>query len=181
MCIVLHLAWLRCGHCRRTFYRPASFGRHLQASSVCKQQILTLPSKKTRNRPSINVRCQVLRDLIKLERDNTPCAQRTVRCMYPQFSKSQISKWSSNRQELFRWQLLGHGSKRNVLRVTKAHYQRETDILYMRFVFRRNILGLKTSDKWLMMHMKKVLAEHMPLDWYKFTSSNGWLYNFKAI
>jgi hypothetical protein len=53
------------------------------------------------------------------------------------------------------------------------------NVLYMRFCWRRDVEGLKTTDLWLRLEFAEVLLEYKPNDWSLAKCSVGWLGGFK--
>ena len=99
--------------------------------------------------------------------------------MYPRFSASQISKWYADKDNILATQKLGYGGCRNVLKTSRVHYPEQETELYLRFVYRRKHLGLKTTDLWLQLVMQELLTAHKPTGYEHFKYSNGWVSGFK--
>ena len=49
----------------------------------------------------------------------------------------------------------------------------------MRFLYRRQVLGLKTGDDWIILEMKEILSHFKPPFWEDFVGEGGWVVNFK--
>ena len=168
---------LQCPECKRSFELAMHLGVHLKKSLGCRQYVEV--KKQTRQRPTISKKCEVLGELLRLEKQGVPLAQTVVCAMFPGIGKKNISMWRQNRFKLFAALSQGIGSRRTIRNSTRVRFPSEEEKLYMNFVYRRQILGLKTTDIWLKLEMASLLSLYIPGDWYKFKCSNGWVIGFK--
>jgi hypothetical protein len=135
--------------------------------------------KKHRTRRTIDFKCQILTDLVKLELKGIPHAQTVLIKLHTGISRSDISKWKLAREALFDAQRAGAGQKRYLQKKTRAWHSKEEDELYVRFIYRREIQGLKTTDSQLVDMMQEILEEFKPQGYANFKCSPGWLSGFK--
>jgi hypothetical protein len=124
-------------------------------------------------------KCAILDDLRKLEDAGVPFPQKSLRSKHPKYSKQTISDWSRDRDRYYREVAKGRGHARHIQSGSRAHFPPEENVLYMRFVWRRQIEGFKTGDLWLRLEMADLLAASRPVGWTKFACSPGWLWLFK--
>ena len=175
---------LTCSGCGACLVNELLFGLHLSTNKSCAaaEASATLErekSKKHRIRRTIDFKCQILSDLVKLERRGIPHAQTVLLKFHTGVSSSDVSRWQLARTTLFHAQRAGHGQKRYMLGKTRVWYSREEDEVYVRFIYRREVQGLKTGDNDLVLMMHDTLVEFQPPGWKNFKCSPGWLSKFK--
>lgn len=153
-------------------------GKHFKGSKGCQPQEPEV-KRRTRCRLTVSKKCEVLSELLHLEKKGVPLAQSVVCAMFPGIGKKNVSLWRKNRFKLFAAMSQGKGSHRTLREGTRVWFPKEEAALYMNFAYRRQILGLKTTDFWLKVEMTALLAYFLPGDWYRFKCSNGWVTGFK--
>jgi hypothetical protein len=172
-----------CKECGKKFRRAVDFGGHIKRypSHYWPPEIAPLAGKpvQTRNFRTHRHKCKVLDDLKRLEDAGDPTPQTTVRVWHPGHSKHNISKWSQQRAIYYREVRDGRGDKRQIRTQSRVHFPLLENVLYLRFCWRRNVLGLKTMDLWVRLEMADILAQYQPNGWSVFRCSMGWLDNFK--
>ncbi len=101
-------------------------------------------------------------------------------CICCNRTKKNISDWSLDRVRLLRARA-EHISDlaRSVQEKSRVLYPEAEDRCFMNFYIRRNKIGLKTGDRWLMYEMLDILAVLKPKGWQTFCASFGWLNGFK--
>lgn len=62
--------------------------------------------------------------------------------------------------------------------MANGKFQECGDELYMRFIFRRKLLGIPVDGYWLRSQMLSIVAEKQPPEWKKFKACTGWLYGW---
>jgi hypothetical protein len=91
-----------------------------------------------------------------------------------------LSKWKAQEVELFD-EVHQNPRLRKVRRQDSRKFPGLCDELYMKFYHRRMILGLYTSELWLVINMRKLLARDQPPGWEYAKLSNGWLHGYKKL
>ena len=119
-------------------------GKHFAASLRCRQVVDV--KKRTRHRYTVSKKCEVLSTLLSLEAKGVPLAQTVTCAMFPGIGKKNVSTWRIHRFKLFAALSQGLGYKRTLHESTRVWFPKQEAALYMNFVFRRQILGLKTTD-----------------------------------
>jgi hypothetical protein len=71
----------------------------------------------------------------------------------------------------------GRGGVRHIAG-SRAQFPAEENILYMHFVWRRQIEGFETSSGWFRLKMADLSAASQPVGWTRFSCSDGWLRRF---
>jgi len=175
---------LTCKRCNQNFSSQQSIGLHFSRNSVCNDYWQASikkvePLKRDRTRLTVNQRCSILLELIRLEKSNIPMPQKALHLRHPTISEKNISMWSKLRQQLFEAQAQGYGSYRSLALASRVRYLEQEKKVYMEFVWRRRVLGLKATEAWIAWAMEKILAIDQPNEWQDFRYSNGWLDKFK--
>ncbi len=139
------------------------------------------PLTRDRTRLTINQKCTILLELIRLEKSNTPMAQMALLLRHPTITEKNISLWSGHRQKIFEAQAQGYrnGNYRSLVLSCRVGYLEQEKKVYIEFVWRRRVLGLKATEAWIVWAMVRILAIDQPKGWQDFRVSNGWLENFK--
>jgi len=101
--------------------------------------------KRDRTRLTVNQRCSILLELIRLEKSNIPMPQKALHLRHPTISEKNISMWSKLRQQLFEAQAQEYGSYRSLALASRVRYLEQEKKVYMEFVWRRRVLGLKAT------------------------------------
>ena len=170
-----------CQNCQRSFSSTTAIAQHFKIKSDCHAVWLSHvpPTILHRHRPTIDQKCVVLDELVKLEAKHVPLAQSVVRCVHPLYSKKNISEWSSDRVKLFLARSFGYGNQRALVSFSKVRWEVQEDEVYMHFVIRRELEGLNTDDQWVKDKMDEMLVRDKPSGWENFCASNGWVTGFK--
>lgn len=168
-------AWCPHLECRRGFGTHAGLGRHFHANPAHRPATPVGPVVRHPTRVTCKQKCAILDDLRKLEDAGVPFPQKSLRSKHPKYSKQTISDWSRDRDRYYREVAKGRGHARHIQSGSRAHFPPEENVLYMRFVWRRQIEGFKTGDLWLRLEMADLLAASRPVGWTKFACSPGWL------
>lgn len=175
-----------CRECHRLFTSAGNLGRHLAHNPSHFQPVGISPSAgkpvRTRKRPTHLQKARVLADLKRLEEATDPpcvCPKITIRKWHQGYSKKNIQDWSRDRDQYFRAVAEGRGHMREIQVKSRVHFPVMENVLYMRFCWRRNVEGLKTSGLWLRFEMAEVLTEYKPNGWSTALCSEGWLAGFK--
>jgi hypothetical protein len=173
----------QCAGCRDQFLGSRAFGLHLRLHSACvdaEAAAVVQRPKKHRTRRTIDFKCRVLSDLAKLEMREIPFAQTVLLRSHEGVSKQDLSRWSLARASLFTAQENNLGHKRYLQTISRVEFPECEDELYVRFILRRENIGLKTEGSWLQQEMRVVLEEVAPKGWEDHRCSNGWLSGFNT-
>lgn len=173
-----------CAGCGTGLSNAWLFGLHLGANTACVRaeaaSILRHEKpKKHRVRRTIDFKCEIILELEKLELRGIPHAQTVLLKLHTGITRSDISRWQLARESLFDAQLAGRNQKRYLQKKTRVWHDKEEDELYVRFISRREIQGLKFTDSQLVETMRDILEEYKSPEWINFKCSPGWLSGFK--
>ena len=172
-----------CPGCRQNFWHSHTLGIHLKKSPSCQEVYLLAatevqPVRKHRIRLTINQKCKVLDDLEALEKKEFPLAQSVVATKH-NITPKNVSKWNSQKEELFYAREQGLGHHRSLVLASRVMFPDQEDKLYIAFVYRRRKQGLATPDDWLQRSMLKIIDVEKPTGYEDFKASGGWLWRFK--
>lgn len=136
---------------------------------------------KRRKRPTNATKLDILEQLRAYHRKNGEDFPRSFFIAHIGFSKQCISDWLHSprlAQVAYLPESACKKRLRNVVLADRAHFRAETDIVFERFLFRRQVSGLETDYEWIRHTMKGLLHERKPKGYQDFKYSNGWLQNF---
>lgn len=68
--------------------------------------------------------------------------------------------------------------KKDKLKSKKGRFHAQEEDLYLRFLYRRQVLKLPVSQNWLIREFKKIMKRDKPKDWGKYRYSNRWVSQF---
>ena len=164
-----------CSKCGCCFEKGSGLARHFQATLHGPFHSRD-PKKHGRKKYSFKRKRDALIELDKAVALRDPAAQSNLANRLG-ISQSLISKWNTNRMFIFEMAAVQGKSKLHKARPSKADYPHAETRLYVKFVYRRNVQGLKTSRRWLARHFRVTLIE-LGIDPSGCAFSGGLISNF---
>ena len=151
---------------------------------------------ETRRRYKVRFKCMVLMELRELEikcglrckdtgkkfeseKKRRPGIQQALSKNHD-INPSLITRWKNQEWALLEAAKAPKQRGKEALAHQEPHvrYLYEELKLYERFLYQREVLGLRVDGLWLRIEFMKLLEDSQPPDWMLFKYSSGWLYGF---
>ena len=161
--------------------KKAPLSNHLRTHGLVESPYADLNPIKRRRRPTNGTKLLVLK---KLQEYYETYGRHAVRRPFDEhigWASSSISLWLKSpglrRVAELPW-CTALKRLRSVVLSADSKFRAEQDILYKRFLFRRQAEGLEVDQQWIRDEMRAIMYENKPLGYRDFRYSPGWMSRF---